>query len=71
MKSSAILVALLLSGVASTACGQDLLIHGGPIYTGLSAGDAPERVDYVVVREGRIVHAAVAEAFPALASRKS
>lgn len=55
MMTRTLLLALLTAGVASTASAQNLLIHGGPIYTGLSAGDAPERVEVVVVREGRIV----------------
>lgn len=55
MKTRTLLLALLMAGAASTAAAQDLLIHGGPIYTGLTVGDTPERVETVVVRNGRIV----------------
>lgn len=47
-------LALLMAGAASTASAQNLLIHGGPIYTGLSTGSEPEKVEVVVVRDGRI-----------------
>lgn len=57
-------LALMMGGAASTASAQDLLIHGGPIYTGLTAGDTPERVEAVVVREGRIVFVGPAWAAP-------
>ena len=44
-------LALLLAGVASTALAQDLLIRGGPIYTGVAAAPTAEAV---LVRAGRI-----------------
>ena len=46
-----IALALLLAGVASTALAQDLLIRGGPIYTGVAAAPTAEAV---LVRAGRI-----------------
>lgn len=46
-----IALALLLAGVASTALAQDLLIRGGPIYTGV---DAAPTAEAVLVRDGRI-----------------
>jgi predicted amidohydrolase YtcJ len=49
-------LALLMAGAATTASAQDLLIHGGPIYTGLSTGSEPEKVEFVVVRDGRIAY---------------
>ncbi len=55
---------LLMAGAASTASAQNLLIHGGPIYTGLTVGDTPERVETVVVRDGRIVFVGPAWAAP-------
>ena len=45
-------LALLLGGVAASAAAQDLLIRGGPIYTGV---DAAPTAEAVLVRNGRIV----------------
>ncbi|HYC69496.1 amidohydrolase [Brevundimonas sp.] len=47
-----LLLALLLSGAAASAAAQDLLIRGGPIYTG---SDAAPTAQAVLVRDGRIV----------------
>ena len=47
-----LLLALLLSGAATTAQAQDLLIRGGKIYTGAEAAPTAEAV---LVRDGRIV----------------
>jgi predicted amidohydrolase YtcJ len=44
-------LALLFAGVASTAQAQDLLIHGGPIYTGVDSAPVAEQV---IVTSGRI-----------------
>ena len=44
-------LALLLAGAATTAQAQDLLITGGPIYTGVDGAPAAEAV---LVRDGRI-----------------
>ena len=44
-------LALLLSGVAASAEAQDMLIKGGPIYTGV---DAAPTAEAVLVRDGRI-----------------
>jgi predicted amidohydrolase YtcJ len=46
-----LLLALLLAGAATTAQAQDLLIHGGKIYTGV---DAAPTAEAVLVRDGRI-----------------
>jgi predicted amidohydrolase YtcJ len=45
-------LALLLAGVAASAEAQDMLIKGGPIYTGV---DAAPTAEAVLVRDGRIV----------------
>ncbi|KQW82581.1 amidohydrolase [Brevundimonas sp. Root1279] len=44
-------LALLLAGTAASAQAQDLLIKGGPIYTGVDGAPAAEAV---LVRDGRI-----------------
>jgi predicted amidohydrolase YtcJ len=46
-----LIIALLLAGAATTAQSQDLLIRGGPIYTGVEATPTAEAV---LVRDGRI-----------------
>jgi predicted amidohydrolase YtcJ len=46
-----LLLALLLSGAAASAAAQDMVIHGGPIYTGLDGAPPAEQV---VVANGRI-----------------
>ena len=46
-----LLLALLFSGAAASAAAQDLLIRGGPIYTGAEAAPTAEVVQ---VRNGRI-----------------
>lgn len=53
-----IALALLLAGVASTAQAQDLMIHGGPIYTGVD-GAAP--AEMVLVVDGRITYVGPSE----------
>ncbi len=45
-------LALLLTGAAASAEAQDMLIRGGPIYTGVEAAPTAEAV---LVRDGRIV----------------
>ena len=58
-----LLLALLLSGAATTAQAQDLLIRGGPIYTG---AEAAPNAEVVQVRDGRIAWVgAAADAPPA------
>jgi predicted amidohydrolase YtcJ len=56
-----LLLALLLSGAAASAQAQDLLIRGGPIYTGAEAAPIAEVVQ---VREGRIVYVGAAAGAP-------
>ncbi len=46
-------LALLLAGVASTAEAQNLIIHGGPIYTGV---DGAPPAQQVTVIDGRITY---------------
>ena len=53
--------ALLLAGAATTATAQDLLIHGGPIYTGAETAPTAEVVQ---VRDGRIVYVGAAVGAP-------
>ena len=55
-------LALLLAGAATTATAQDLLIRGGPIYTGV---DAAPTAELVQVRDGRIVYVGAAAGAPA------
>lgn len=57
-----LLLALLLSGAAASAAAQDLLIRGGPIYTGAEAAPTAEVVQ---VRDGRIVYVGPAADAPA------
>lgn len=59
----ALLLALLLSGAALSATAQDLVIHGGPIYTG---ADAAPTAEVVQVRGGRIVYVGSASGAPAV-----
>ena len=56
-----LLLALLLSGAAASAAAQDLLIRGGPIYTGAEAAPTAEVVQ---VRDGRIVYVGAAASAP-------
>jgi predicted amidohydrolase YtcJ len=53
--------ALLLAGAATTATAQDLLIHGGPIYTGAETAPTAEVVQ---VRDGRITYVGAAVGAP-------
>jgi len=57
-----LLLALLLSGAAASAAAQDLLIRGGPIYTG---AEAVPTAEVVQVRDGRIVYVGAAAGAPA------
>ncbi|HZW15017.1 MAG TPA: amidohydrolase [Brevundimonas sp.] len=57
-----LLLALLLSGAAASAAAQDLLIRGGPIYTGAETAPTAEVVQ---VRDGRIVYVGAAADAPA------
>ncbi|MBI2261447.1 MAG: amidohydrolase [Caulobacterales bacterium] len=56
-----LLLALLLSGAAASAAAQDLLIRGGPIYTGAETAPTAEMVQ---VRDGRIVYVGAAAGAP-------
>ena len=56
-----VLFALLVAGAATTAQAQDLLIRGGPIYTGAEAAPTAEVVQ---VRDGRIVYVGAAAGAP-------
>ena len=56
------LALLLLAGGAATAQAQNLLIRGGPIYTGVEAHPTAE---VVVVRDGRIAFVGAAAQAPA------
>lgn len=56
-----LLLALLLSGAAASAQAQDLLIRGGPIYTGAESAPTAEVVQ---VRDGRIVYVGAAAGAP-------
>ncbi|MDP2117627.1 MAG: amidohydrolase family protein, partial [Brevundimonas sp.] len=53
--------ALLLAGAATTATAQDLLIRGGPIYTGAETAPTAEVVQ---VRDGRITYVGAAAGAP-------
>ncbi|RZJ04326.1 MAG: amidohydrolase [Brevundimonas sp.] len=55
------LIALLLSGAAFSAQAQDLIIRGGPIYTGV---DAAPTAEVVQVRGGRIAYVGAAADAP-------
>lgn len=57
-----LLLALLLAGAATSAAAQNLVIHGGPIYTGV---DAAPTAEVVQVRDGRIVYVGAAAGAPA------
>ncbi|WP_420472365.1 amidohydrolase [Brevundimonas sp. FT23042] len=56
-----LLLALLLTGAATTAQAQDLLIRGGPIHTGV---DAAPTAEVVQVRDGRISYVGAAADAP-------
>lgn len=56
-----LLLALLLAGTATAAQAQDLLIRGGPIYTGV---DASPTAEVVQVRGGRIAYVGRAAGAP-------
>ncbi|NJC40281.1 hypothetical protein GGQ87_000539 [Brevundimonas alba] len=55
-----VLLALLLAGAATTAQAQDMVIHGGPIYTGV---DGAPPAQTVIVDDGRIRYVGPATAF--------
>lgn len=57
-----LLLALLLAGAATSAAAQNLVIRGGPIYTGV---DAAPTAEVVQVRDGRIVYVGAAADAPA------
>ncbi len=57
-----LLLALLLAGAAASAEAQNLLIRGGPIYTGV---DAAPTAEVVQVRDGRIAWVGPAAGAPA------
>ena len=57
-----LLLALLLAGGATSAEAQDLVIRGGPIYTGV---DAAPTAEVVQVRDGRIAWVVPAADAPA------
>ncbi len=57
-----LLLALLVAGAATSAEAQNLLIRGGPIYTGV---DAAPTAEVVQVRDGRIVYVGPAAGAPA------
>ena len=57
-----LLLALLLAGAATSAEAQNLVIRGGPIYTGV---DAAPTAEVVQVRDGRIVYVGSAAGAPA------
>lgn len=59
-----LILALLLAGAATSAQAQNLLIRGGPIYTG---ADAAPTAEVVVVRDGRIAFAGRAADAPSTA----
>jgi predicted amidohydrolase YtcJ len=61
----ALILALLLAGTAPGAMAQDLLIRGGPIYTGVEGAPAAE---VVVVRDGRIAFVGPATGAPDVGS---
>jgi len=56
-----LLLALLLAGTAASAQAQDLVIRGGPIYTGVEAAPTAEVVQ---VRNGRIAYVGPAAGAP-------
>lgn len=56
-----LLLALLLTAAAGSAQAQDLLIRGGPIYTGVEASPTAETVQ---VRGGRIAYVGPAAGAP-------
>ncbi len=57
-------LALLLAGAATTAEAQNLVIRGGPIYTGV---DAAPTAEVVQVRDGRISYVGAAAGAPDVA----
>ena len=59
---STLVLALLIGSGAVSAHAQDLLIRGGPIYTGAEAAPTAEVVQ---VRDGRIVYVGAAAGAPA------
>ncbi len=61
MMRHTLLLALLLTGAATTAQAQDLLIRGGPIHTGV---DAAPTAEVVQVRDGRISYVGAAAGAP-------
>ena len=63
-----VLLALLLAGTAATAQAQDLVISGGPIYTGVAATPTAEVVQ---VRDGRIAYVGPAADAPDAAGLQS
>ncbi len=60
-----LLLALLLAGAAASAHAQDLLIRGGPIYTGVESAPTAEAV---LVRDGRIAWVGALADQPAVAT---
>ncbi|HWW12004.1 MAG TPA: amidohydrolase, partial [Brevundimonas sp.] len=56
-----LLLALLLAGTATSAQAQDLIIRGGPIYTGV---DGAPTAEVVQVRDGRIAYVGPARGAP-------
>jgi len=56
-----VLIAMLLAAAATTAQAQDLLIRGGPIYTGAETAPTAEVIQ---VRDGRIVYVGAASGAP-------
>lgn len=58
---STLFLAILLGGAASSAEAQNLMIRGGPIYTGV---DASPTAEVVQVRDGRISYVGSAQAAP-------
>jgi hypothetical protein len=48
------LLGVALAALAGSAQAADLLIHGGPIYTG---GDGPAKVEALVVKDGKVAFA--------------
>ncbi|CAN7294997.1 amidohydrolase [Brevundimonas sp. LjRoot202] len=59
-----LLLALLLAGAATTSQAQDLLIYGGPIYTGAPAEASNGPAEFVVVRDGRVAFVGTHWALP-------
>src|SRR5690606_1957291 len=57
-----LLLAVLLVGTATSAEAQNLVIRGGPIYTG---ADAAPTAEVVQVRDGRIAYVGAAAGAPA------